>query len=48
MPAIDPAAVSLLVASDYFDWILMVFPAWVFVVSGYLLIEGSPPGRAAR
>lgn len=38
------AAVALLVASGFFDWILFVFPIWVLLVSSYILIENARPG----
>jgi len=35
----DASAALLLVASGYFDWVLFVFPAWVLLVSSYILID---------
>ncbi|MDR3531248.1 MAG: hypothetical protein P4L90_11940 [Rhodopila sp.] len=33
------SAVSLLLGSDYFDRVLLVFPAWVLLVSTYILVD---------
>ncbi len=33
------AAAFLLLGSGYFDWVLFVFPAWVLLVSCYILID---------
>jgi hypothetical protein len=33
------SAVFLLVGSSYLDWALFIFPAWVFLVSIYILID---------
>jgi hypothetical protein len=37
-------AVVLLIGSYYFEWSLLVFPAWVFLVSTCILLDkGTPP-----
>ena len=33
------SAVFLFLGSDYVDWAVFVFPAWVLLVSGYILID---------
>jgi hypothetical protein len=33
------SAAFLLIGSGYLDWVLLVFPAWVLLVSGYILID---------
>lgn len=33
------AAVFLLIGSSYLDWALFIFPAWVLLVSAYILID---------
>ncbi len=33
------SAAFLLVGSSYLDWVLFVFPAWVLLVSLYILID---------
>ncbi len=33
------SALALLIASGFSDWILFVFPAWVLLVSAYVLID---------
>ncbi|HBK04390.1 MAG TPA: hypothetical protein DDZ81_00860 [Acetobacteraceae bacterium] len=33
------SAALLLLGSGYFDWVLMVFPAWVLLVSSYILVD---------
>jgi len=35
------SALALLIASGFFDWILFVFPAWVLLVSVYILIDNA-------
>ncbi len=45
------SAAFLLVGSGYLDWVLFVFPAWVLLVSVYILIDnlrGSQTARAER
>lgn len=44
------SAVILLVGSGYFDWVLFVFPAWVLLVSSYILIDNlrGAPGMALQ
>ena len=32
-------ALVLLVSSDITAWLILVFPAWVFVISVYILVE---------
>ena len=32
-------ALLLLVSSDFTSWLVLVFPAWVFVISVYILVE---------
>lgn len=33
------SAIFLLLGSNYVDWAVFVFPAWVLLVSGYILID---------
>jgi hypothetical protein len=45
------AAVFLLFGSGYFDWVLFVFPAWVLLVSSYILLDnlrGTSPMASHR
>jgi MFS family permease len=38
------SAAFLLIGSNYFDWTLFVFPAWVLLVSGYILVDNFRSG----
>ena len=40
----------LLLGSDYFSWAVFVFPIWVLLVSGYILIDNlsEAPSGAGR
>ena len=42
------SAVSLLVGSGFFDWILLIFPLWVLLVSVVILIENLRQPRDIR
>lgn len=44
-------ALCLLFGSQLFDWSFAVFPAWVLLISGYILVDNFqlvPPRRAPR
>ena len=38
-------ALFLLFGAGYFDWAFLIFPAWVFMVSGYILMENYRPAH---
>ncbi len=38
------SAAFLLIGSNYFDWTLFVFPAWVLLVSSFILIDNFRSG----
>ncbi|VFU10922.1 conserved membrane protein of unknown function [Methylocella tundrae] len=40
-------AALLLVGSGYLDWVLFIFPAWVLLVSLYILIDNLRESRSA-
>ena len=42
-------AALLLVGSGYLDWVLFIFPAWVLLVSAYILVDNlrESPGTTA-
>lgn len=42
------AATFLLFASSYFDWTFFVFPAWVLLVSSYILLDNLSGASRAR
>lgn len=42
------AALALLIASGFSDWILFVFPAWVLLVSGYVLFDNAQVSARLR
>ena len=39
-------ALLLLVSSDFTSWLILVFPAWVFVISMFILVVSLRGGRA--
>ena len=39
-------ALLLLVSSDFSSWLILVFPAWVFVISMFILVVSLRGGRA--
>ncbi len=41
-------ALSLLFSGRYVEWILMVFPVWVLLISLYILIDHARPKTAKR
>jgi hypothetical protein len=41
------AAAFILVGSGYLDWVLFVFPCWVLLVSGYILMENMKGSLSA-
>ncbi|MGH7120154.1 MAG: hypothetical protein ACREFP_14385, partial [Acetobacteraceae bacterium] len=45
------SALALIIASGFSDWLLFVFPAWVLLVSVYILLDNirqqAPPEPAA-
>ena len=42
------SAVSLLIGSGYLDWLLFVFPSWVLLMSGYILMDNLRRQTRAR
>jgi len=40
-------ALFLLVGSGYFRWTLFVFPIWVLLISGHILVDNLRPGKAS-